>query len=253
MRLMDRCVCSRSAEEDWNPLNWNEIEAGIIQRRPWPHAVIFDMDGLMYRTEQMIREAWDIVGPEFVGHPLGDEIFQTMGMNRVLRVAYFREKFGTDFPYSEFEKRYKAIVTRRKQTEGIPVQKGLFELLQLLSNEKIPMVLATGSSSIHTYLNLAVTRTPNVFRTVICGDMVRAAKPDPFIYRLACQKLGMKPEETLVLEDSVNGVRAAHAAGTPVIMIPDLQKDTSAVDDLYLHKMTSLLEVRDYIRSRYQE
>ncbi|MDY2837184.1 MAG: HAD family phosphatase [Bilifractor sp.] len=230
----------------------NEIEASIIRRRPWPHAVIFDMDGLMYRTEQMIREAWDIVGPEVVGYPLGNEIFHTMGMNRALRVAYFEKKFGKDFPYADFEKKYKDIVTRKKRTEGIPVQEGLFELLQYLSNEKIPVVLATGSSSVHTYLNLAVTRTPNVFHTVICGDMVRAAKPDPFIYRLACQKLGMKPEETLVLEDSVNGVKAGYAAGTPVIMVPDLQKDTSEVDDLYFRKMGSLLEVRDFIRSRYQ-
>ena len=245
-------ACSFQGGEDENPLSWKEIESKIIQRRPWPHAVIFDMDGLMYRTEQMIREAWDIVGPDIVGHPLGDEIFHTMGMNRALRVEYFHGKFGMDFPYEKFEKKYKDIVTRKKLTEGIPVQRGLFELLQFLSNEKIPMVLATGSSSGHTYLNLAVTRTPNVFCSVICGDMVRAAKPDPFIYRLSCQKLGMKPEETLVLEDSVNGVKAGFAAGTPVIMVPDLQKNTAAVDGMYLQKMSSLLDVRDYIHDRYQ-
>ena len=62
----------------------------------------------------------------------------------------------------------------------------------------------------------------------------------------------MKPEETLVLEDSVNGVKAGFAAGTPVIMVPDLQKNTAAVDGMYLQKMSSLLDVRDYIRDRYQ-
>ena len=45
----------------------NEIEASIIRRRPWPHAVIFDMDGLMYRTEQMIREAESLGADAVIG------------------------------------------------------------------------------------------------------------------------------------------------------------------------------------------
>ncbi|MCC6094912.1 MAG: HAD family hydrolase [Eubacterium sp.] len=229
-------------------MSWQTMEEGMIRRRSWPHVVIFDMDGLMYKTEQMIQDAWNIVGPDIIGFPLGDELYHTMGMNRALRVQYFEERFGKSFPYTEFEKRYKAIVTKKKMTEGIPVQKGLFELLACLSEEKIPMVLATGSSSIHTYLNMRVTHTPNVFRVIICGDMVKAAKPDPYIYHLSCEKLDMKPDEVLVLEDSVNGVKAAYAAGTPVIMIPDLQKDTAAVDAMYLKKMDSLLNVRDYIQ-----
>ena len=50
--------------------------------RQWPLAVIFDMDGLMFGTEQQIQRAWDAVGPEFAGEPMGYNIYQTMGMNR---------------------------------------------------------------------------------------------------------------------------------------------------------------------------
>ena len=214
----------------------------------WPRAVIFDMDGLMYATEQQIQRAWDEVGPEIVGKPLGNEIYHTMGMNRALRVKYFYDTYGSDFPYEKFEKAYKACVADMKQREGIPVKQGLFRLLAFLCEERIPAVLATGSSSFHTYENLALTRTPDLFHYVICGDMVRAAKPDPFIYELSCRKLGMRPEEVLVLEDSVNGVLAAHAAHTPVIMIPDLQKgQTSAVEDLPLAMMDSLDDVTDML------
>ena len=53
-----------------------------------------------------------------------------------------------------------------------------------------------------------------------------------------------------MLEDSWNGVRAAHAAGTPVILVPDLQKDTAPVDGMYYKKMGSLLEVTDWLRQR---
>ncbi len=217
-------------------------------KRSWPKAVIFDMDGLMYETEQQIQRAWDAVGPEICGEPLGHNIYHTMGMNRALRVQYFYDTYGTDFPYDRFELAYKAAVAQMKQTEGIPVKDGLFPLLQYLSERRIPMVLATGSSSEHTYENLAVTKTPNVFRHIICGDMVKVAKPDPYIYTLACEKLGIRPEEALVLEDSRNGVRAAYAAGTPVIMIPDMQKDTTPVDAMYLQKMESLHDVLEYLR-----
>lgn len=218
----------------------------------WPHAVIFDMDGLMYATEQQIRRAWDEVGPSVAGEPLGHNIYHTMGMNRALRVRYFRDTYGPDFPYEKFETAYKSLVSRMKKTEGIPVQKGLFELLAWLSEERIPCMLATGSSSFHTWENLAVTHTPNVFCHVICGDMVEAAKPDPYIYTLSCRMLGMRPEEVLVLEDSVNGVLAAYAAHTPVIMVPDLQKgQTDEVKGMPLAVMDSLLEVRDYLRSGY--
>ena len=195
----------------------------------WPHAVIFDMDGLMYATEQQIRRAWDEVGPSVAGEPLGHNIYHTMGMNRALRVRYFRDTYGPDFPYEKFETAYKSLVSRMKKTEGIPVQKGLFELLAWLSEERIPCMLATGSSSFHTWENL-----------------------DPYIYTLSCRMLGMRPEEVLVLEDSVNGVLAAYAAHTPVIMVPDLQKgQTDEVKGMPLAVMDSLLEVRDYLRSGY--
>ena len=202
----------------------------------------------MYRTEQMIREAWDIVGPEVVGYPLGNEIFHTMGMNRALRVAYFEKKFGKDFPYADFEKKYKDIVTRKKRTEGIPVQEGLFELLQYLSNEKIPVVLATGSSSVHTYLNLAVTRTPNVFHTVICGDMVERSKPAPDIFLKACEELGVKPERAYAIEDSYNGIRAAHAGKLHPIMVPDLLPETAEMREKAEVVLSSLLEVISYLK-----
>lgn len=219
----------------------------------WPRAVIFDMDGLMYGTEQQIRQAWDDVGPEIAGKPLGNDIYNTMGMNRALRVKYFRDTYGVDFPYDKFETAYKARVAEIKEKEGIPVKPGLFELLAYLSEERIPAVLATGSSSFHTYQNLAFTKTPDVFRYVICGDMVEAAKPDPYIYRLSCRLLGMQPEEVLVLEDSVNGVLAASAAKTPVIMIPDLQKGrTEAVEGMPLVMMESLLEVRAWLQQHRQ-
>lgn len=221
----------------------------------WPRAVIFDMDGLMFQTEQQIRRAWDEVGPSVAGEPMGYNIYQTMGMNRALRVAYFREKYGEDFPYAAFEEKYKKRVSEIKEKEGIPVQKGLVELLDYLQEVHMPVMLATGSSRAHTLMNLRITGTEKYFDPafILAGDQVERAKPDPYIYLKSCEMLGIRPEEGLVLEDSWNGVRAAYAAGVPVIMIPDLQKDTSPVDGMYLDKMNSLLDVRTYLQGLQEE
>ncbi len=60
------------------------------------------------------------------------------------------------------------------------------------------------------------------FSSVVTGDQVKRGKPDPEIYLKAANNLGATPEQCVVLEDSENGIRAANAAGTCAIMIPDL-------------------------------
>ena len=56
--------------------------------------------------------------------------------------------------------------------------------------------------------------------------MVENSKPEPDIYRIACEKLGVRPENTLAVEDSLNGIRAAYGAGMIPVLIPDLIEPT---------------------------
>ena len=220
----------------------------------WPQAVIFDMDGLMFDTEQQIQRTWNAVGPDFAGEPMGYNIYQTMGMNRAMRVRYFKTKYGEEFPFDEFEQAYRSLMREYTRREGVPVKPGLFQLLELLKEEQIPAVVATGSSRAHAMDNLEQTGVLGYFQFVIAGDMVRYAKPDPEIYRITCEKLKVQPEEALVLEDSWNGVKSSYAAGVPVILIPDLQKDSGPVEGLYYKKMESLGDVADWLyQKRHSE
>jgi HAD superfamily hydrolase (TIGR01509 family) len=216
----------------------------------WPAAVIFDMDGLMFGTEGQIQRSWNEVGPEFAGEPAGYHLYQTMGMNRASRIRYFKQQYGEDFPFEAFEQAYREKVREYTENEGVPVKPGLRELLEYLRQTDIPAAVATGSSRVHAMENLEKTDVLKYFRFVIAGDMVERAKPDPEIYRITCEKLGIRPDEALVLEDSWNGVRSAWAAGTPVILIPDLQKDSSPVEGKYYRKMDSLLEVKEWLQQR---
>ena len=141
--------------------------------RKWPKAVIFDMDGLMFASEQMIQRSWDEVGPELGYEPLGYHIFQTMGMNRASREQYFLGVYGEGFPYERFQDAYREKVRGYADREGVPVQKGLKSLLAYLKEEGIPMMVATGSSRAHALNYLERTGVLGYFRFVLAGDQVQ--------------------------------------------------------------------------------
>jgi beta-phosphoglucomutase-like phosphatase (HAD superfamily) len=90
---------------------------------------------------------------------------------------------------------------------------------------------------------LRKSRLANAFDAIVHGGEAAKGKPDPEIFLIAASRLGLEPSECLVLEDSENGVRAAHAAGMPVIMIPDMKEPTDDVRKLALRVMPSLEDV----------
>lgn len=210
-----------------------------------PRAVVFDMDGLMFDSEREVQYAWDVTGEEMGYGKLGHNIYHTLGLNKRAREAYFKEKYGQDFPYEEFQERYRSVVYEHTKQQGSRAKPGLYELLESLAKRGIPMAVATSSSPEHAALYLKNGKISGYFQTVVTGNMVTKAKPDPQIYQIACEKLGVKPEEALALEDSYNGLRSAHRAGMKAVMVPDLLKDPSPVEDIIYAKAETLLEVKE--------
>ena len=184
--------------------------------------VVFDMDGLMFDSERIVQYSWNIAGERMGYGPLGDHIYHTLGLNR--KTKYVR-------------------------ANGLPTKKGLHELLDFLRKEQIPMAVATSSSQEHAVGNLEKEGIREYFQTVITGNMVSRAKPDPEIYLKACRGLKLPPSKVLALEDSYNGLRSAHQAGMITVMVPDLLRDSACVDNILDGKMESLLEVRNWIAS----
>lgn len=109
----------------------------------------------------------------------------------------------------------------------MPVKRGLPELLDYLKENRYQTAVASSSSraTVEDYLRRA--KMEGIFSTLICGDMVTRSKPEPDIFLKAAEELGAAPADCLILEDSPNGIRAAHAAGMRVIMVPDLIEPTA--------------------------
>lgn len=108
---------------------------------------------------------------------------------------------------------------------------GVVELLTYLkkSGKKIALASSTGSSTVIRKLEDAKIR--DYFDAVVCGDMIENSKPTPDIFLKACQELGVQAERAFAIEDSYNGIRAAHKGGLRGIMVPDLLPSNEEMEE----------------------
>lgn len=202
---------------------------------------IFDMDGLMFDTERIYIKAEEIAGGEF-GIDLR-VLPDLMGVSEHEGERIYRECFGENFDYGKYRARKVQILGEDIETNGLPKKPGLDEILAFLQKQGIPIALATASARTLAMDYLERAGVAAYFQAVVCGDMVEKGKPDPETFCTAAELLGTKPEETLVLEDSYNGIRAAHRGGFIGCMVPDIQEPTEEMRELAFRVFDSLLDV----------
>jgi beta-phosphoglucomutase-like phosphatase (HAD superfamily) len=212
-------------------------------------AVVFDMDGLLVDTEVLIRDLMMQLAPRF-GAELPEAVFQQMvGLPNDASDAVARAHFGPDFPLEALEAEM-TVHVRAALAIGVALKTGVLELLDYLDAAKIPRAIATSSS------HGAVERTlgpngilPRFGAIVAAGDYPRG-KPNPDPFLAAAARLGVSPEDCLALEDSHNGVRAAHAAGMMTVMVPDLLAPTDEMREKTHAIAESLHHVRQMMDER---
>lgn len=184
-----------------------------------PRAVVFDLDGLMFNTEELYQD----VGGEILrrrGHVFGSELLDRM-MGRPGKVALqiMIDFHGLDATVDqlaqETDEIFPAILDAR-----LAMMPGLAELLASLEAAKIPKAIATSSRRNFVTNVLGRFQLEPRFEFILSAEDVIHGKPNPEIYLTAAKRFGLRPEEVLVLEDSENGCRAAVAAGTIAVAVP---------------------------------
>ena len=206
-------------------------------------AIVFDMDGLIIDSERVIQMSWHIAGKELGYLHMDQDIYQTLGCNAKKRQLYFKATYGDDFPYETFLNRYRLEYQLYMETYGIPVKKGVYELIAYAKQKGIKIAVATSSSRDSAFQSLSAIHILEEFEVIVSGDMVKEAKPSPEIYQIACNMLKVNPADAIALEDSLHGIRAAFDAGMKPIFVPDLIQDSSDIDHLLYHKCNDLIEV----------
>lgn len=209
--------------------------------------VIFDMDGLLLDTERISREAWgaaaDAVGVEFppswlvhiVGRSMKD-IARVMG-----------ELGGPGFPVAHFMETANRYYLDAIETGEVPVKAGVVELLDWLDEREVPRVVATSTHGPTAEHKLEVTGLRPRFQGLMTGDKVSRGKPAPDIFLAAAALMGLPADSCMVLEDSENGIRGAHAAGAFPVLVPDFLEPSTEVLALAGRRFQDLHQVRQWL------
>ena len=213
-------------------------------------AIVFDMDGVLIDTERILGRAWVEIGKLYQVEDVEQTFHSCLGLNERDTKSCCLKEYGKDFPYDKFRDEASVLFYEIIEKEGLPVKKGVRELLDYLKKEGYGIGLASSSSKKNILYHMEGIKTIEYFDVIISGDMVTHSKPDPEIYQIACQKLGVLPEAAAAIEDSPNGIRSASQAGMKVMMVPDLIKPEPDLNPMLCGVFDSLLEVKDFLSEK---
>jgi len=200
--------------------------------KPAIRAVTFDMDGLMFNTEDL----YDIVGEQLLnrrGQSFTTELkLAMMGLPGNKAFAVMKERCGLDDSIESLAKECETLFADLLPAR-IEMMQGLEELLELLESQRIPKAIATSSHARFADRALGMFDLKSRFEFVLTSESVTDGKPHPEVYLTAAKRHGVEPAEMMVLEDSVHGSNAAIAAGAVTIAIPSTRVDPGLIGNVY--------------------
>lgn len=203
--------------------------------------VCFDMDGVLLDTESlsfpMMRKAIAMQG-----ETLTETMWQTLlGVNLAHTCASLNAWYQGRVQPERFFKDWVDVTFDYVHEYGIPKKPGADAMLHLLRRQGRKIALCTSNNVrvVEEYLRLASWQ--EAFDAIVTGDQVKQGKPAPDIYRKGAEALGLAPAACMAVEDSVNGVRSAKAAGMLTVMIPDMLPYTDALAPYVDHKLDNLM------------
>ena len=164
-------------------------------------AIIFDMDGVIFDTERVGDQAWRQAAEEMGFAQIDDAISQCRGLNRADTKAFFEREYP-DLDYLAFHKRNHEIMNQLL-ADGMPVKTGAVELLHWLRQEEWRVALATSTGRESTMHHLEAAHMTDLFDAIITGEQVEHGKPDPEIYEMACDAIGVTAGLSFAVEDSL--------------------------------------------------
>ncbi|URA10192.1 HAD family hydrolase [Thermospira aquatica] len=207
-------------------------------------AVIFDMDGLMVDTESFYFEVERDMGRKR-GKRVEDELLhRMMGQKPLDSMRLFVRELGLDeSPETLLAERDERILACIRT--GLQPMPGLYEIVRTLK-PLVKLAIGTGNTKKMVTEVLKALGLEEMFDIVQTSDDVSSGKPSPEIFVKAVEKLNISPERAAVLEDSANGIRAAHAAGCLPLAVPN--EYTKSQDFSLAHRVFgSLYEAKDFL------
>ncbi len=213
-------------------------------------AVVFDMDGVIFDTERMIIDIYKEKAKKYKLDDIEKVCASCIGLDKKSNLEVFKKSYphinDIHIIIKEVEEEFEELILSKG-----PIKKYFIkEILEFLkeNNYKIALASSTKTSMVKKELELA--GLIEYFKVIVGGDMVEKGKPNPDIFFLALEKLNVKPKESYIIEDSINGTWAAIKAGAKVCMVPDfiMPSEELLKEDILI--FNNLEEVMKYIQNK---
>jgi len=203
-------------------------------------AVVFDLDGLLLDTEVLWQRAearlFERHGAEFTF----EDKLTVMGTSAAVTGEFFARRLGYEADQAApliGEVSELMLEELQAQVEARP---GAVELVERLRG-RVPLGLASNSPRILVDAALESAGFTDAFEAVVSSDDVVRHKPEPDLYLLVCERLGVDPADTLALEDTASGIAAAKAAGLTCIAVPQFAETDVSEADRVIDSLEELL------------
>ncbi len=207
-------------------------------------AVIFDLDGVILDTERL-NVSFKLELSKKLGYSLTrNDIVNSLGLGKKEAIEYFYKLVNNYWLYEQMSKyRKERTMEFIKKNNSLPLRPYVLETLNFLKSHNIKVALATSSTKQLLDNYFAYTNLYPYFDVVITNDMVEKGKPNPDIFLKASQELAINVEDIIVVEDSINGLKAAKAGRFKTVFIEDqwsMTKDKIVYADYVLSNMENL-------------
>lgn len=207
-------------------------------------AVLFDMDGTIFDTEVIYRRCWFRAAKD-VGFKEDIDLFlqRVSGLNHADMTALVYRVYGDDAPFEALWVRWLECIDEEMACGVLPLKAGAPDILFAFKERgiKIALVTSSGQKTVARYLQMSGLE--GVFDAIVTGNQVTHGKPHPECFLTAAKELGISPAHCAVVEDSPNGIKAAHAAGMYTVMVPDLHPCTQELRPLLWHLCDTLTDL----------
>jgi beta-phosphoglucomutase family hydrolase len=179
--------------------------------------VIFDMDGTLIESTEADYLAWKRLFADYQKPLSYEDYFPLLGAKSavVVQSRLLLNEAQTKIALAKKLKYFTEIITK----SGIQPVPFAVKLLQHLQQYDLKIALATSSRSEKMKMVLKLTGLVHYFEVIVTGEEVNRSKPAPDIFLMAAKKLKLQPEQCLVIEDAINGIKAAKNAGMKCVAI----------------------------------
>ncbi len=200
-------------------------------------AAIFDQDGILTDTESLQWQGWvEVLKPFGIGMPKQEYIRNYAGKTGSIIEKELIKKHNLRIKRGALTKKKETWLMSWFKVNKISLMPYAMEAIEFFSRKGARLALASGGSKEEVELKLKKTGILDMFDVISTKSDVRRGKPFPDIYVFVAKKLGIRPEDCIVFEDTQYGVEAAKAAGMKCIAVPtefSAAQDFSKADGVF--------------------